>query len=158
MDFVRSLQRTDVEWDSIKVKIAFGYWWRKAVDIVGTKDRAFSFFQFLDAWRRCPKQPEGLDVERLLSSSESVRLPVRFDHYSDQIKTILKCCIVLTSYYNGPFYLSAENAGRLIGSGKQSGWEKLKRLREDGILERIGEKGSNLTGTANWYRLLLIGV
>src|SRR5262249_7046096 len=76
LDYVRALRRLrKARWNTSNAPLAFRRWWEDARHVVGTKDEAASLMEFLDAWRRCPGQPYGLDVERLLKTSAGEGLP-----------------------------------------------------------------------------------
>lgn len=152
LDYVRSLRRLEMRWTEPQLKVSFGLWWTNAIGAVETKSKDFSFFEFCQAWRTCPLQTKGLDVERVLQSSEYVALPNRFDGYKDNVRTLVKVCLFLQTLDGKDFYISGEDAGRLVGVSQVTGGKMLKRLCEDGVLIRT-EKGSNFTGKSSYYRM-----
>ncbi len=133
---------------------AFRIWWNLAVEVVGTKDREVSWSDFLTAWNLCPFQTRGVDVKRLLESSQSVDLSSEADSLSDNnLKTLLRACVILQGLHGRePFYLSGEDAGRILGKSQPTGFRALTELMKRGFLERVSV-GSNLTGKASFYRV-----
>lgn len=149
--FVRALRRTSVVWDQRNLRVVFKLWWRQAAAFVVTQDERLSWLQFLDMFGRRPPLPEGLDVPRALADAAGVELPDVASVMGGRYTTVLRVCLLLQRYHGDGFYLSGEDAGRLLECGETLGRAVMRRLVAAGLLERL-EKGSNLTGRASRYR------
>jgi hypothetical protein len=155
--YIRALRRLPgIAWDTFKAKVALRIWWTLAHDVVGTKDFDTTLREFIDAFERCPDQDQapGLPVDRTLANSATVQLPPRADGLPEKTKVLLRACVVLQRCRSdGTFFLSYEDAGRLMGrTSKRTVWKALNRLTDDDLIERVS-KGSNLTHQANRYRV-----
>jgi hypothetical protein len=150
--YVLALRRLKVEWLPHKLRVAFKVWWRDARAVVGTKAEITSFKHLHDAWDRCPRQDPGIDVRRLRRQSAGVELPAEAAGYSGRDRRLLRACISLQRLHGeDPFYISYEDAGRLLGVAKPTARLALRRLVKAGALERVSV-GNNLTGRASAYR------
>jgi hypothetical protein len=151
LDYVRALRRTKIIWNPARLRSAFGEWWGMAHWSVRTKDRRFSYSQVLDAWHRCPEQFDGLDIVRLKKAALLAKLPEGAARLPERLRGLLGACMVLQTISGGEsFFLSLEDAGRLIGGQKVAGMRALRKL--GGFIERL-TTGSNLTGRASTYRV-----
>ncbi len=157
LGLVRALKRLPVKWDNAKLKVVFEMWWEKAVEVVGTKDKRVSAYEFIEAWKRCGKVRSQLDVVSLVKRTGDVALPRAFDYYSESYKALARVCNYLKCYYgDSTFYLSNHDAGRVMGLGEESGRLALRHLVQDGFLERI-EVGNSIKGKASRYRCVFVG-
>jgi hypothetical protein len=151
-DYVRALQGLGLKWDARRARVAFKAWWWDARHVARTKCERTSWKEFVDAWRRCERPVTRLDAERLREESAGEALPRAAAGHPASLATLLKACVCLQRWHGGgPFYLSNEDAGRLTGRGAESGRLDLRRLVNQGLLERVSV-GSNLTGRASVYR------
>lgn len=150
-DLARAVKGQEIDWDYHKLSCTFSLWWKEAERVVGTKDKEYSFFDFLRAFDDCKKPVVPLDVDKLKSSSFSEITPDIARRYSIKLRELVRVCSYLQKYNGGDkFYLSYEDAGRVMGVGKVSGQKAFQKLVEDGLIRRIA-KGSNFTGKASSY-------
>jgi hypothetical protein len=153
--YVRALMRLDIDWLPHRLRVAFKVWWRYARMIVRTKPEVTTFKQFLDACDLCPVQTPGLDVARLRQESKGAVLPSGASIFRRHDQVLLRACIRLQRLHGEePFFLSYEDAGRLLGVAKATARLALLRLLKADVLERVSV-GSNLTGRASKYRCLV---
>lgn len=151
-NYVRALKGlSDIKWDTYRAKVAFKVWWADAVHVVGTKDESLSLREFYSAWGKCKHPVNRLDSKRLLVTGSDVELPLRAEKYSDNIRALLRVCITLHRINGGVFFLSCEDAGKLIGVSKQAVQRFFHKLIKDGFLELVF-RGSNSSGKASVYR------
>jgi hypothetical protein len=153
--YVRVLQSTDTRWDTYKLRQAFNLWWEHAERVVATKDVFVSLRDFYDGWMRCHTPAQSLDCDRLIDSADTV---VMSDKVCNQcpkgLHLLLRCCYTLQMITGGEsFFLSQEDAGRLMGRSRYRSLEAFRRMQQSGLIERL-DKGSNLTGKASTYRCL----
>lgn len=155
MNYVRALLRLPgMRWNRFRLTVAFRQWWGPASLVVGTKEEKTSLRDFMDAWELCPEQRSGLDVARLRKAVEPFALPDVGVYLSGDAELLFKCCVHLQGINGGgEFFISGDDAGRLIGSSRASARRALQRLIGFGLLEQLW-KGSNLSGRSNGYRCL----
>ncbi len=148
--YVRALQSTAVSWTFDKAKVALKIWWVLAKEVVGTKDWETSWIDFLRAWSACRKPVEGLDVVRLLESSQPLRLHPRLDGYPEDLKKLVRACYFLQTLGSGSFYLSNDDAGKIVGKGRYVGYKMMKRLVGEGMVVKQSV-GNNISQKASCY-------
>lgn len=152
MDLVRHLKGLPEKWNAFKAWVVFREWWGAAVSVVGTKQIETSWLEFLRAWANCHTPQKQMDVEELYRAAAMQVLPNRAERLPENLKLLLGACMVLQAWHGDrPFYLSVEDAGRIVKLTKMWGCKAFKRLCDEGFLERIST-GSNLTGKASYYR------
>jgi hypothetical protein len=157
--YTRALKGYEIGWEPHMARVAFKAWWRNARRIVGTKDERTSFLDFLDAWDVVEMPVGPLDVVRLRKAAEDEQLPETAAGLPELDRTLLAACYVLQRANDGGlFYLTYEDAGRLLGVAKATARRALLRLGKaisarPALLKRI-EIGNNYQGKASVYAVL----
>jgi hypothetical protein len=107
----------------------------------------------MDAFDRC-RFAGGLDWDRVIEEAADEQLPQGTDWYTRDMKRLAKVCAVLQRRTGDqPFYLSYEDAARLLGIAKATAQHAFKLLMRAKLLERI-TTGSNVERKASTYLYL----
>lgn len=110
------------------------------------------------------RSPSGfpLSIERLVAAAKAMPDPPALTRgerrpLPKNVLLLLKACMVLQQYAGeNPFFLSNQDAGRVMGVGTEYGRLCLRRLCREGRL-RLMERGSNAAGKASTYTVLESG-
>jgi hypothetical protein len=135
------------------LRTVFDAWWAEARHKVGTKDEEFNFLEFTEAYADC-RLPGKMDWDRLLKESEREELPVAAACYPERTRALVRVCARLQRLAGDrPFFLSYEDAGRLVGFSKPAAQLAFRLMLQDGLLGRVSV-GSKVAGKASEYRYL----
>lgn len=95
------------------------------------------------------KYPAGREMEHLANRARNAPIPAAIDHLKGDLLTVARVCRVLQDDAGKkPFYLSQENAGRLIGKQRAAGGRKLFTLQDKKIIQLISK---GFKGRASYY-------
>jgi hypothetical protein len=151
-DYARALQGTNIAWQPHMLWGAFRQWWEGAHPVVRTKSELTSLVEFLDAYDAVRSPAGRLDVSRLAEEAADVPLPTAALRLPERARTLLRACVALQQVNGGAtFFLTYQDAGRLLGACKRAGQYEVQRLLKGGFLERL-TTGNNYRGEASCYR------
>lgn len=127
-------------------------WHAMAAPVIGTKEFAISWKDFLNAWKRV-EHPFGSIIGSILTNiDDTVPLSSRFLAlgYQKAAQRLVRICAALQAHQGSePFFLGARTAGDLLGMHFTDAAKILAAFVDDGILTLIS-KGSGRT--ASRYR------
>lgn len=126
-------------------------WHSLALPVIGTKDFAMTWTDFLRGWEAV-KFPHGETLAAILAEVGSDPLPHGLEGmgYGPATGLLAKVCRRLAKFHGAdPFYISARQAGELIGVHFTDAAKMLAALVADDVIELVS-KGSGKT--ASRYR------
>jgi len=142
LSLVRDLRRWGGKLSECQLLTLFRLWWTEARKVVVTKDMEVSLHDFLYHYHKCPDQPKGLDVTRLLEGVDTTQT---------NLEILFTICQKLQAINGGRFFfLSGEQAGVVLNSTPTYGKKLLKRLCDEGRIIRF-YKGNSHSGQASRY-------
>lgn len=139
--------------DAADLKPYVRRWHELAKPVIQTPAFEDTWFDFLRGWPRVlfPKGTEPMS--QIFAAAVAAELPEAALQYdSAQCRLLVVLCRELQrAAGDGPFYLSARTAGRLLGVDFKAAWRWLFVLQSDNVL-KVVTRGN--TRTANRYRYL----
>lgn len=118
-------------------------WHRLALPVIGTKDFAQTWADFLRGWDKV-QFPHGETLSAILKGMDMGAMPESITAlgYGEKCHLLIRICRQLQrNNPDGPFFLSARQAGELVEIHFTDAAKYLYALASDGVLE-ITERGS----------------
>lgn len=129
-------------------------WHRLALPIIGTKDFAVTLTDFMHGWERV-KQPHGAMLRTIIDGIDfATPLPssIHALGYGEAANRLVYVCIALQRHEGEtPFFISARQAGQLIGLHYTDASKVLTALVADGVLSLVSRGAGRV---ASRYRYL----
>lgn len=117
-------------------------WHAMALPVIGTKEFAISWGEFLHAWERV-RHPFGSVLQGVLTSADnSAPLPERFLAlgYQEAALRLMRICAALQAHHaSEPFFLGARKAGELVDMHYPDAAKMLGAFVADGVLTLISK-------------------
>lgn len=133
-----------------QLKVAVYQWHRQHLDVIGTKEFAITWSDFLNAWNAVEK-PYGAKIDALLKDLPPLEDWMKGQDFGELGERLLRMCLALSAYFQPePFFLDCRTAGDRLGISHTSAASLLKSLVRDGYLVLV-KKGH--TGKASEYRI-----
>jgi hypothetical protein len=152
--YARALRGPFAGLEPHQLRVAFRRWWERAYPVVGTRSERGAFVAFLRAFYHVKSPPTRLDVARLDKSSADVVLPDGADTLPENARRLLRHCVALQGVNgSGRFYMTYDDAARLLGMSKPGAQYVMMRLMKTGLIERL-ETGNDYKRKASVYRVV----
>ena len=117
-------------------------WYQKSLPHINTKEFLVSWADFLTAWPKI-KHPFGQQLNQIVMAAKKItEIPKSLikEGYGDHTKNLIKICMALHQYHvPEPFFISARQAGKLIGIDFTDAAKILKALVQDEILVEVSK-------------------
>ena len=130
-------------------------WHELSLPVIGTKDFAITWADFLNGWEKV-RVPFGATMRSVLEKiDQSASLPdgVGELRYGPSCIQLVRVCVALQSHCGDePFFLSARQAGEVLGVHFTDASKMLAALANDGVLKLVS-KGTGKV--ASRYRFVL---
>jgi len=115
-------------------------WHRLALPVIGTKDFGVTLTDFLRGWDRV-KQPHGATLKTIIDAIDfTAPLPAGIAAlgYGPAGNRLVQICAALQAHEgDGPFFISARQAGELVGLHFTDASKVLSALCSDGVLALV---------------------
>jgi hypothetical protein len=132
----------------------FAEWFRQATPFIRTKDPMISWHEFCDGWERVQFPMGQNPMCTILERAKAREVPAALAKYGHAGLSLLAnvCAELQASAGDGPFYLSANMAGKLLNVSPMTAWRYGKTLIRSKLLVTTepGTKGPR--GKASRYR------
>jgi hypothetical protein len=129
-------------------------WHELALPVIGTKDFAITWADFLNAWEKV-RQPFGAAMQTIVDNIDHAGpLPSGLEtlEYGESGKRLVRMCIALQAYHgDAPFFLSARQAGERLGLHFTDASRMLRALVADKVLVEVSKGAGNV---ASRYRFI----
>lgn len=117
-------------------------WHESALRTIGTKEFTVTWTDFLRGWERVRK-PHGETMKAIVSGIDhAAPLPDGIEalHYGDQSMHLVRLCIALQDHEGeAPFFISARQAGEVLGVHFTDASKMLAALVADGVLTLVSK-------------------
>jgi len=130
--------RPDATRDELRVMVQ--EWHRQALPVIGTKDFATTWIDFLRGWEKV-RSPHGATLAAILGGIDfGTPLPdgITALGYGEAGNRLYRICMALQAYAGDePFFVSARQAGELTGMHFTDASKVLSAFVADGVLELV---------------------
>ena len=117
-------------------------WHELAVNVIGTKDFALTWADFMRGWEKV-RQPHGATLQSIITRIDhAAQLPQGIDalRYGNQTQHLVRLCIALQAHEgDAPFFISARQAGEVLGVHFTDASKMLAALVADGVLTLVSK-------------------
>lgn len=116
-------------------------WHTLALPVIGTKDFAVTWADFVRGFNQV-KYPHGETMAAILQGVESVQLPASMIvlDYGERAMHLARICTALQAHHGeAPFFLSASQAGELLGIHRTDANKMMQALCSDGVLTLVSK-------------------
>jgi hypothetical protein len=118
------------------------HWHELALPVIGTKDFATTWADFLRGWDKV-RQPHGATLQSIIGTVDSAApLPhgIAALSYGERGNQLVRICIALQAHHGEePFFISARQAGELLGLHFTDASKLLAAMVLDGVLELVSK-------------------
>jgi hypothetical protein len=131
-------------------------WHARAKDVIGTKEFATTWADFIDAWKKVKYAAGEGPVDKAFARATAKKPPrIAVELYGDEpiVQLAALCRELQRLAGDDEFFLDCRTAGRLLGVSHKTASQYLRALRIDGILKCV-ETGSRQSRRASSYRYL----
>ena len=129
-------------------------WHDLALPVIGTKDFAITWADFLNGWEKVQK-PFGSTMQTITATIDHAEpLPAGLDAlgYGESGKRLVRLCIALQAHQGSdPFFISSRHAGKQLGLHFTDASKMLRALVADKVLEEISKGAGKV---ASRYRFI----
>lgn len=127
-------------------------WHRLALPAIGTKDFSVTWSDFMRGWEKV-RFPAGATLAAILEGIDADPLPdgIKALGYGDQGQKLVKVCRRLADHHSPePFFISARQAGDLVGIHFTDASKVLAALAADGVIELVERGAGNRASRYRW--------
>lgn len=128
-------------------------WHRLALPVIGTKDFSVTFTDFLRGWASV-RQPHGATLKNIIDAIDfSAPLPAGIDAlgYGAAGNRLVRICAALQAHEgDAPFFISARQAGELVGLHFTDASKVLAALCSDGVLVLVQRGAGKVASRYRW--------
>ena len=153
-EFARFLRGKTPDATKQELRVQVARWHELALPVIGTKDFATTWADFLNGWEKV-RQPYGATMQTIVTNIDHTeRLPNGIESlgYGKASIHLVRLCMALQSHQgNAAFFISARQAGEVLGVHFTDASKMLSALVADGVLALVSKGSGNV---ASRYRYI----